>query len=1375
MFGTMIQILMRRTTVYNRNPINFLYLTSKITMRVVVVSVLVLPIILQMYAQRVITPYTSSHLKFSENKGQWNENVLFRAVLDGGVLFIEKDKLTFNFYDKKKFRSFHEGGAKKLSDLTFKGHAFQIEFVNAQKNISVKKWNEGTDYENYFIGNDSRKWASFVKNYQHIVIENIYKGIDYEVFSSIQGMKYNFIVHKNSLVQDIQMHYKGVDKLFLKNKALHIQLSFGELKEQKPYAYQIIDGKVIEVPCLFHLEDNTISFKLPNGYHTDYDLIIDPTLVFAAQSGSSADNFGMTATYDMSGNLISGGTVFGPGYPTTVGAYDISYNGSTPGSNTQIDVVLTKYNNTGTNLIASTYFGGSFSEIVTSIIVDENDDVYFYGATSSPDLPMLPNSWDNTFGGGPSLTFVFNGTSFVNGTDIYIAKLNGSLSNLLGVTFIGGSQNDGVNHTNVITTYTSGYGPVTEYPPDSLMYNYGDQYRGEIQLDKNNNVYLFSSSRSSDFPTTSNAFDNTLGGKQDAVLCVFNTNLSNLIYSTFVGGSNNDCGNSLEVTDSLYVYATGGTTSNDFPITSGAYSPGYNGGKADGFVIKIDPFTGTLLRSTYIGTSNYDQSYFVRKDPLNRIYLYGQSSGNMPIIGNVYNNPGTHQFILVLDQQLSSVLLSTTFGSSLIRPDISPSAFAIDGCGYVYLSGWGGNIIFLQPTSGLPLASAIQSSTDGYNFYLMALKPNLSALIFGSYFGGPISHEHVDGGTSRFDKCGNIYQSVCAGCGGNNDFPVTPGAWPGTPGNPNHSSNCNNGVFKLDFQNPPAMSTSTAGCAPFTVQFFNTCVNTFQYQWNLGNGVITSTSLNPIVTYTNPGTYTVTLTIDDSVFCKTKDSTAFIVQVYPPISGSISHTTTCQDTVYFNGSYFTSGSLQSLQWYFPPSTFTSNIPNPVFTSTAIGTYTAILVVKNNYGCKDSVLQTFSIQPSFAPNVSPSDTICVGESISLNASGGNVYQWSPSVSVSSATISNPIASPTITTLYSVTITDTTRTPYCSKTLTTQVVVHPKPVANFSFSTNSCGGNVYFTNQSSADAIQYLWNFGNGQSSALQNPIVFYSSGGTYTVSLIVSNMYGCSDTITKLVNVAQPISVSVNTSTTICLGDSYTLQASGGFAYNWSPANSLNSYTIPNPIATPSVSTTYTVDIFTLNTTGDTCLYTLFTTVNISALSSFSVSAMALPDTILLGQTAQLVLIAPPGHSVLWYPPNLVIPNNNYTVTTTPLQSATYTVLVSDGICSRVATVSIVVIDDACKESDVFVPNTFTPNGDGNNDVLYVRGYLIHELYFAVYNRWGELVFETRDKNKGWDGRYKGRDADVGVFGYYLRAKCPNGKEIFKKGKVTLIR
>ena len=133
----------------------------------------------------------------------------------------------------------------------------------------------------------------------------------------------------------------------------------------------------------------------------------------------------------------------------------------------------------------------------------------------------------------------------------------------------------------------------------------------------------------------------------------------------------------------------------------------------------------------------------------------------MPITSGVYSNANSKQFIQQLNSQLNTLLASTVFGNGNGAINISPSAFSVDCAGNIYISGWGGNIIFLNPTTGMPLTSnAIQSTTDAYNFYLMVLGPNMNSLLFGSYFGGALSHEHVDGGTSRFDKRGIIYQSV---------------------------------------------------------------------------------------------------------------------------------------------------------------------------------------------------------------------------------------------------------------------------------------------------------------------------------------------------------------------------------------------------------------------------------------------------------------------------------------------------------------------------------------------------------------------------------------------------------------------------------------
>ena len=413
--------------------------------------------------RHLITPHVSPSLRFTENLGQWDDKILFRAQLDGGGLYVEKNCLTFNFYDKKKYRSLHHGGILKTryKDLTINAHAYKIYFEGSNAEPLVEKLQQGTDYENFYIGNDKKKWKGGVNNFHQIWLRNIYNGIDYEAITSTTGLKYNLHVKPNAVVENIKLRYEGVDKIKLTDGALIIKLSVNEVVEQKPYAYQLINGKVKQVVCNYKFKNDVLSFEFPNGYNKDYELVIDPLLVFAAQSGSTADNFGMTATYDAAANFYTGGTCFANGYPVTVGSYALTYTGAVANGNT--DVVITKYNPTGTGLLFSTYIGGSSAEIVTSLIVDNSNNLCFYGATGSSNFPMTSGAYDNTFNGGGVLSFVFNGTTFNNGTDIYVGKFNSSGTTLMGSTYLGGTQNDGVNHVNTLNPLPPPNPPILEY------------------------------------------------------------------------------------------------------------------------------------------------------------------------------------------------------------------------------------------------------------------------------------------------------------------------------------------------------------------------------------------------------------------------------------------------------------------------------------------------------------------------------------------------------------------------------------------------------------------------------------------------------------------------------------------------------------------------------------------------------------------------------------------------------------------------------------------------------------------------------------------------------------------------------------------------
>jgi len=1322
----------------------------------------------------------SSLIKFTENKNQWGNNIQYRAQLDGGALWVEKDALTYSFYDKETVRGLHANyGAKPTKHIRTTG--FKVHFTNANPNAFIESTKATPDYNNYFIGKDPSKWAGNVKNYQRILYNDLWQGINLEALGQDNSVKYNFYVKPGGDPANIKMFYDKVEKISLNKGEITIKTTLNEIVEHAPYAYQVINGQEVEVPCKFSLKNNTVSFIFPKGYDANYELVVDPVLVFACSTGSTADNFGMTATYDTLGNLYSGGTCFDQGFPV-VNPYDGTYNGIVQYGMT--DVVITKYDSSGTFLQYSTYIGGAVSsEIVTSLIVDRQNNLYLYGATGSSDFPMAAQAYDNSYNGGDTMLFMFNGTYFYYGTDIYVAKLNAAGNTLLASTFIGGSENDGVNTNNIIAPYFAALYGITvngEYPPDSLQYNYGDQYRGEIQLDNNDNPIICSSSRSPNFPT-SNAFDNTLGGWQDAVVVKFDQNLSTLGFSTFLGGTNNDAGFALYVAANNEVYATGGTRSTDFPATSGAYKTTYQGGKADGYIARISPNGNTLMAATYIGTGFYDQSYFIQLDKNQNAYIFGQALGNMPVQNVGYSNANGKQFVQKLDSSLSTLIFSTVVGNGASAINLSPAAFLVDCSENIYMCGWGGNIIMGPATTGMPLTSgAIQSTTDGFNFYLMVLAKDAASLLHGTYFGGSQSHEHVDGGTSRFDRKGIIYQSVCAGCGGHDDFPVTPGSWPTTMygNNWNQSSNCNNGTFKIKFEfNYPHANFNnlTSGCAPMVITFTNTSYSYDGFLWDFGNNDTTSLVINPVKTFTAAGTYTVNLYVKNSSCFNGFDTATTIITVFekPNAAFAFTYDSCANNVTYQNNSAVSTGSL-TYTWTLGNSQ-SSNAQQPGTFSYPAGTYTPELVIMSNNGCRDTARQVinFTLVPYAS---SPDSAFCNGGSVQMNASGGLSYTWTPIAGLSNPNIANPVATPTASTIYTVAIEQQDATGNtCVFYVSDSIIVFPKVTANFNWVKNNCGNTLTFTDSSYTVVSDWSWNYGDGSIDSVQNPVHTYSNPGTYTVTLVANNAYGCPDSIKKVITLAgfNPISVSANQY--LCYGDTAQLNATGGIAYQWSPASSLSNPNIANPLASPTVTTQYTVQVTQVNGI-DTCISTLFTNINVPAYSGSVLTAWATPDTIYVGETSTLGT-GTSGGTIAWSPNYNISDVNSTSPTVWPEHTTTYTVMYTDahGCSFPIAGVTIYVIAKVCDDGTVFVPNTFTPNADGVNDVMYARSNLLLEVDFNIYDRWGQLVFHTDDITKGWDGVFNGKPCNPDVFGYYIKFKCNNGKESFKKGNITLIR
>lgn len=320
-----------------------------------------------------------------------------------------------------------------------------------------------------------------------------------------------------------------------------------------------------------------------------------------------------------------------------------------------------------------------------------------------------------------------------------------------------------------------------------------------------------------------------------------------------------------------------------------------------------------------------------------------------------YSVFGGGQFIAVLNAELSLLLRSTVWGTGKGTPDISPTAFLVDVCDKIYFAGWGSNLGGPLSTLNLPVSfDAYQEDTDGNDIYLMVLDGSLSTMIYSTYFGGSQSNEHVDGGTSRFDKKGIIYQSVCAGCGGNSDFPIEP--LPGAVSETNNSPNCNNGVFKFDFNFPIVIADFEA---PWVV--CDTVIN-FQnltlagpavtYIWDFGDGNM-SNDINPTHTFAQNGIHAITLIAIDNNSCNIQDTIRKEIYILSNTSDSLQKIIKCPEEQIQVGLLPINNPAINYFWFPSINLSSPNISNP-FCSTNTDTEYQLLI--SDGSCTDTLFQ-----------------------------------------------------------------------------------------------------------------------------------------------------------------------------------------------------------------------------------------------------------------------------------------------------------------------------------------------------------------------------------------------------------------------------------
>lgn len=1075
-----------------------------------------------------------AQIEFIQNKGQWDSRVEFKGDFSTGSFFLENQGFTVLLHnpdDLKKISEQMHGHnpvtAATGQPIILNSHAYKVKFLGGSSFIQNQPDKIQPYVNNYYVGNDQAKWTSSCQIAQAVTYKNVYPNIDVRYYSDAGQLKYDIVVHPGGNVDAIAMKYTGVDKIDVKNKELMIKTSVGELKELYPYSYQATEGKKQEINCKYVVKDNTVRFKI-GDYDNKSTLVIDPTLIFSSFTGSVADNWGYTATPGPDGSFYAGGIAFGSNYPTSPGAVQTVFGGGVNEDNTGptgYDIAIMKFSANGANRLYATYIGGNRNEQPHSMICDPQGNLIIAGRSNSGNYPKTVVQ----VGGG--------------GYDIVVTKLNVNGTAILGSVMVGGAANDGVN---IRGKYVAPDGP------DATRRNYGDDARSEVITDATGNIYLASCSQSSDFPVTPGTPIQPVfgGGRQDGVIIKFSPNLGSTLFSTFFGGSGDDACFVLSqnpITGDIYV--AGGTTSSDLlGDKTGVIQPTYQGGQSDGFVTQIKSDGSAIVKTTYQGTTGNDLVYGIKFDKLGFPYIMGTTTGSWTVINAAFSNPGSKQFISKLQPNLSAYVYSTVFGTNASVPNLSPIAFLVDRCQNVYVSGWGGGINNLKlfpsaGTSGLPEVSPIPGipPADGADFYFFVLEKNAQSQLFGSHFGqnGAVG-DHVDGGTSRFDDNGVIYQAICANCGGGATFPTTTGVWSRT----NNSNNCNEAAVKIEM-NFAGVGASvkatidgvvdTIGCVPLTIKFTDTLAKGKMYIWVYNDPFSAQqrdTTFAPnntvLHTYTQVGTYKLMLIAIDSATCNISDTAYVNVKVGNNVVSpdfaffkmdscnslryQFTNLTTAVLPVYTNKSFL---------WDFGDGSakVRAGIGPLIHTFPSTGTYVITMIVDDTVFCNapDTVIKTLRISPNVKAIFTTPARGCVPynaqfKNISL---GGTDWIWEFGDGGTSTDF-EPTHTYNATGTYNVRLI-AIDTSTCNKRDTSAyfaITVYPIPTANFSWTPNPPVENTItrFTNLS-IGATRYLWDFGDGENSTDINPSHLYNATGTYHATLYAFNVADCVDSIT----------------------------------------------------------------------------------------------------------------------------------------------------------------------------------------------------------------------------------------------------------------------
>lgn len=652
-------------------------------------------------------------LSFEVNQGQAARQVKFLSRGQGYALFLTADEAVL--------------ALKQKTDAAQADAVLRITLDNANRTPEITAQDELPGKSNYFIGSDPQAWLRDVPTFARVQYKDVYPGIDQVFYGNGRQLEYDFIVAPEVAPDVIALDFAGADKMQVDATGdLVLTVGGEQIRQQRPVIYQEVEGERRAVAGNYVLKGkNKIGFTV-GAYDHAKPLMIDPVLVYSTYLGGNGADSGRAIAIDNERNVYVTGSTSSTNFPT---ANPLQPNNS---STSFGDVFVTKINAAGTQIVYSTYFGGSIGDIGYGIDIDAAGSIYVTGVTGGTsganDFPTTTGAFDRTFT-APDESFLLKLNS--SGNALLYSTYTGAtigfevkVDKATGEAFVAGNAGEslpttpGAFRTDCPSCTSASFVTKFNATGSGLVYStyIGSGPANDLAIDAGGNAYITGSTLSSVFPVTPGAPQQTCTGcnlgRSDAFVTKLNPTGSALVYSTYLGGSLSEVGRGIAVDGSGNAYVTGRTESSNsvsvpFPTTPGAYQT-TSQGTPDSFVTKVNPTGTAFVYSTFLGGNVRDEAFGIATDSLGNAHIIGQTrSTNFPLVNpfqSICPQNGDCVFMASLNPAGAAVVFSTFFGQG------EGVEIAADNTGNIYATG-----VTYQGLANLPTMNPIQPNHGAVN------------------------------------------------------------------------------------------------------------------------------------------------------------------------------------------------------------------------------------------------------------------------------------------------------------------------------------------------------------------------------------------------------------------------------------------------------------------------------------------------------------------------------------------------------------------------------------------------------------------------------------------------------------------------------------